>query len=164
MPHIVYTERSEAKRRFIRTDGALYVLLLAGAFGAIALSRVLADRLDVNRLYVQIGLYAVLLGTGYLIYRVRLVDYLYELYDGEFRAVYVVGSKQKPLISVSLSDVTEIGPFRKSDAKPTVRAYHGARENTTAVWFKKDGKPFVLYLNASETMKEKLAEAVHAKD
>ena len=87
MPHMVHTERVEPKRRYIRSDGALYVLLLLGAFGVIFLSRVLANRLSIHTLYVQIGLYALLLGTGYAIYRVRLVDYVYELYDTELRVL-----------------------------------------------------------------------------
>lgn len=163
-PHIVYTERSEPQRKLIRTDGALYVLLLLGTFAAIVLSRLLADTLDVNRLLVQMVLYAALLGTGYWIYRVRLVDYLYELYDTKLKVIRVVGKKQKPLLSVPLAAVTEVAPYRKTDAKPELQTFHGARDQTTAVWFLRDGERYVLCLNASDTMKEKLAEAVHAKE
>lgn len=164
MPHIVHTERCEPKRRFIRSDGALYVLLLIGVFGAIALSRVLAVRLGVNTLFVQIGLYAALLGAGYAIYRVRLVDYLYELYDTELRIVRVVGKKQTPMLTVPLDNIVEVGSYAKTDAKPTVRAHHGAREKTTAVWFTENGARYVLYICASDALKTKLTEATHAKE
>ena len=164
MPRIVHTERSEPKRRFIRTDGALYVLLLLGAFGVIFLSRVIEARFNVRRLYVQIALYAVLLGVGYLIYRARLVDYLYELYDTELRVVQSVGEKQKAILSVPLDAVTEVGPYRKTDATPVQRTYHGAREKTTAVRFTQEGKAFVLCLNASDTLRERLSEAINAKN
>ena len=162
MPHIVHTERTEQKRRFIRTDGALYVLLLLGAFAVIFLSHLLADRFGANKLLVQICLYAVLLGAGYLIYRARLIDYLYELYDTELRICEVVGEKQKQILSVPLGAVTEIGTYRKTDAKAERRAYHGAREKTTAVWFSMDGERYVVCLNASDALRKKLAEAVHA--
>jgi hypothetical protein len=162
--HIVHTERVEPKRRLIRSDGALYVVLLLGVFAAIFLSRVLANALGINTLLVQIVLYALLLGTGYAIYRMRLVDYLYELYDTELRVVQAVGVKRKPLISVPLDAVEKVGPFEKSDAKPEVRAFRGAKENTTAVWFIREGQRFVLCLNASDALKEKLTEAVHAKE
>ena len=162
MPHILYTERSEPKRRFIRTDGALYLVLLAGAFLAIFLSRLLADRLGISRLYVQIGLYAVLLGAGYLIYRIRLIDYIYELYDAEFCAVQAVGQKRKTILSVPLAEIGGIGPYRKTDARPAVRTFHGARKNTTAIWFERDGRRYVACVSVSDTMKEKLAEALHA--
>lgn len=164
MPHIVHTERTEPKRRLIRSDGALYVLLLLGTFGAIVLSHVLADRLHIHKLYVQIGLYAVLLGTGYWIYRARLVDYLYELYDTELKIIQAVGNRTKPILTVPLAAVTEVGTYRKTDAAPEQRTFHGAREKTTAVWFTRDGKPRVLCLNASDALKTKLAEAVHAKE
>jgi hypothetical protein len=164
MPHIVYTERSESKRRFVRTDGALYVLLLLGAFAVIVLSRVAANRFGISRLYLQVGMYALLLGAGYAVYRVRLVDYLYELYDTELRVLQAVGAKQKLLLSVPLGAVTEVGPYRKTDAKAVQRVFHGARETATAVWFLRDGKPFVLCLSASETMRKKLSEAVHAEE
>ena len=162
MPHIVHTERTEPKRRFIRTDGALYVLLLLGVFGAIFVSHFLADRFGLSKLYVQIGLYAILLGTGYWIYRARLVDYLYELYDTELRITQVVGNKQKLLLTVPLEAVTEAGLYRKTDAKPEPRTFHGARKNTTAIWFERDGRRYVACVSVSDTMKEKLAEALHA--
>ncbi len=161
-PHIVYTERISPKRRLIRSDGALYVVLLLGAFLAIFLSRVLAQRFGVLQIFVQIGLYAVLLGTGYWIYRTRLVDYLYELYDAELRVLQVVGAKQKTLLSIPLRAVEEVAPYRKTDARKAVRTFHGARESTVAVWYTEDGERYVACLNASDTMKEKLSEAAHA--
>ena len=164
MPHIVHTERVEPKRKFIRSDGALYVLLLLGVFAAIFLSRVLASALAINVLYVQIVLYAVLLGTGYWIYRARLVDYLYELYDAELRVLEIVGAKRKTLVTVPLTDVTAVGPFEKTDAKPEIRTFRGPRERTTAVWFTRGGQRFVVCLNASDALKEKLTEAVHAEN
>ena len=162
-PHIVHTERTEPKRRFIRSDGALYVLLLLGTFAAIFLSRLLADRLGVNKLYVQIGLYAVLLGTGYWIYRTRLVDYLYELYDTDLRVTQIVGNRQKQIVSVPLEAVTAVGAYRRTDAKPDQRTFHGAREKTTAVWYQKDGEQRVVCMNASDALRRKLSEAVHAE-
>lgn len=163
MPHIVHTERTEPKRRLIRTDGALYVLLLLGTFVAIFLSHVLASRLGVSKLYVQIGLYAILLGTGYWIYRVRLVDYLYELYDTDLRITQIVGNRQKPILSIPLDTVTEVGTYRKTDAKAERRTFHGAREKTTAVWFLQNGELHVVCMNASDALERKLSEAVHAK-
>lgn len=164
MPHIVHTERTEPKRGLIRTDGALYVVLLLGAIGAIVLSHFLSNRFGVNKLYVQIGLYAVLLGAGYAIYRVRLVDYLYELYDTELRVTRMVGEKRKPILSVPVGTITEVGPYRRTDAKPEQQTYHGAREKATAVWFVREGERYVLCLNASDALKAKLTEAVHAKE
>ena len=164
MPHIVHTERVEPKRGIVRSDGALYFLLLIGVFAAIFLSRVLANAFGIRTLYVQIGLYALLLGTGYWIYRVRLVDYLYELYDTELRIAQAVGTKQKPLLRVPFDAITKIGPFEKTDAKAEARAYHGSRERTTAVWFTRDGQRFVVCLNASDALKTKLTEAVHAAE
>ena len=163
MPHIVHTERTEPKRKLIRTDGALYVLLLLGTFAAIFLSHVLANRLGMNKLYIQMGLYAILLGTGYWIYRARLVDYLYELYDTELRITQIVGNRQKPILVVPLETITEIGAYRRTDAKSEQRTFHGMQEKTTAVWFTKDGELRVVCLNASDALERKLSEAVHAK-
>ncbi len=164
MPHIRHTERSSPSRRFIRSDGALYVLLLLGAFGAIALSRYAASRLNVNALWIQIALYAALLGTGYAIYRMRLVEFLYELYDTELRVVQVVGAKQKTLLTVPVERITEVGPYRKTDAKQDPGTFHGAREKTTAVWYTSENERRVLCLNASDALREKLTEAAHARE
>ena len=159
---VVYSERNAPKRRIVRSDGALYVLLLIGTFGAIALGYVLSKQLGIRRLYVQLALYAVLLAAGYAIYRLRLIDYLYELTDTEFRVTQAVGSKEKPILAVPLSAITEVGAYRQTDAIAEARTYRGSRDRTTAVWFTADGKTHIVCLNASDRLIEKLTEAAHA--
>ena len=114
----VYTERNAPKRAIVRSDGALYLLLLLFVFGTIALSHVLAKQFGIDRLYVQLGLYSVLLIVGYVIYRLRLVDYLYELTERELIVTQAVGSKQKRLAAVPFDAIEEIGAYRETDAKP----------------------------------------------
>ena len=162
MDRIVYTERNAPKRRIVRSDGALYVLLLLGTFGAIALGYVLARQFGIKRLYVQLALYAALLLIGYAIYRLRLVDYVYELTETELRVIQAVGSKQKPIAAVPLSAITEVGTYRRTDAATESRTFRGSKEGTTAVWFRSEGQLHVLCLNASDRLKELLSEAAHA--
>ena len=159
----VYTERNAPKRAIVRSDGALYLLLLLFVFGAIALSHVLAKQFGIDRLYVQLGLYTILLVVGYVIYRLRLVDYLYELTDRALIVTQAVGSKQKQLARVPFDAIDEIGAFRETDAKPASRAYRGKKSQTTAVWYTEAGQKYVLLLNASDVLKEKLTEAAHAQ-
>ena len=160
---IVYSERNAPKRAIVRSDGALYVLLLLFVFGAIALSHVLAKRFGINRLYVQLGLYAILLIVGYVIYQLRLVDYLYELTESELIVTQAVGSKQKRLAAVPFDAIEEIGAYRETDAKPAPCTYRGNKSQTTAVWYTEAGQKHVLLLNASDALKEKLTEAIHAQ-
>lgn len=159
---VVYAERNAPKRRIVRSDGALYLLLLLLTFGMIAGTYALSKALSVNRLYLQIGLYALLLAIGYAIYRLRLVDYLYELTTDALLVTQVVGSRQKRLVSVPFERITEIGAYRNSDAKAAPVAYRGRREATTAIWYTEAGERHVLLINASDTLKEKLTEAAHA--
>lgn len=159
---IVYSERNAPKRAIVRSDGALYVLLLIGTFAAIALGYVLSKQFGIKRLYVQLALYGVLLIGGYAIYRLRLVDYLYELTEGEFRVVQAVGSKQKPIVTVPLNSITEVGVYRQTDAAMEPRTFRGSREKTTAVWFVSEGKTHVVCLNPSDKLRELLSEAAHA--
>ncbi len=163
-PEIGYTERNTAKRRIIRSDGALYLLLLLLTFGLVALTYVLAQRLQINRLYLQIGLYAVLLAVGYAVYRLRLVDYLYELTDQALVVSQTVGNKQKRIAEIPFSAIEEIGAYRKDDAVQAISAYRGKKDEATAIWFREDGNRQILLLNASETLKEKLTEAMYARD
>jgi hypothetical protein len=160
---VIYAERNAPKRALVRSDGALYVLLLFLVFGAIALSHVLSKQFGINRLYVQLALYALLLIVGYAIYRLRLVDYLYELTEKELIVTQAVGSKQKRLAVVPLEAIAEVGAYRKTDAKPAANAYRGQKSQTTAVWYAEAGERYVLLLNASDTLKEKLSEAIHAQ-
>ena len=160
---VLYSERNAPKRTIVRSDGALYILLLLLVFGAIAMSHLLAKEFGINRLYVQLGLYAILLVVGYVIYRLRLIDYLYELTDRELIVTQAVGSKQKRFAVIPFDAMLEIGAFRESDAKPAPCAYRGKKTQTTAVWYTEAGERYVLLLNASDVLKEKLSEAIHAQ-
>ena len=157
-----YTERNAPKRLIVRSDGALYVLLLIGTLGAIYLAYTLSKQFGVKRLYVQLGLYAILLAVGYSIYRLRLIDYIYELSNTEFRVLQAVGEKQKAIVSVPLDSITEVGPYRETKAEKMPRTYRGARNRTTAVWYTAEGKTHVVCLNPSDKLKELLSEAAHA--
>ena len=161
-PNMHYTERNAPKRLIVRSDGALYVLLLVATIGAIFLAYTLSKQFGVKRLYVQLALYAVLLGIGYAIYRLRLIDYIYELTDTEFRVLQAVGEKQKPIVSVPLDAITEVGAYRKTDAAVEPRTYRGAKKNTTAVWYTAEGKTHVVCLNPSDKLRTLLSEAAHA--
>ena len=157
-----YTERNAPKRRIVRSDGALYFFLLLGTFLTIFLAYWLSKKYGVKRLYVQIALYGILLTVGYAIYRLRLIDYIYELTDTELRVLQAVGNKEKPIVAVPLCTITEIGAYRETDAVTEPRAYRGARKDTTAVWFAAEGKTHVVCLNATDRLKELLTEAAHA--
>ncbi len=160
---IVYSERNAPKRAVVRSDGALYVLLLLLVFVAIFLSHVLSKQFGINRLYVQLGLYAVLLIVAYAIYRLRLVDYLYELTAKELIVTQAVGSKQKRLAVVPFDSIVEINPYRRTEVKQELSAYRGKKTDTTAIWYSDAGERSVLLLNVSDTLKEKLTEAIDAQ-
>lgn len=159
---VKYVERNAPRRAIVRSDGALYVLLLIGTLGTIFLAYTLSRQFGVNRLYVQLGLYAVLLTVGFLIYRMRLIDYLYELTDTEFRVRQAVGSKEKPIVSVPLSSISEVGAYRKTDGRAEYRTYRGALERTTAVRYTVDGQAKAVFLNPSDRLLELLSEAADA--
>ena len=159
---IVYSERNAPKRAVVRSDGALYVLLLLMVFASILLSHMLSERFGIDRLYVQLGLYVLLLVVAYVIYRLRLIDYVYDLTESELIVTQAVGSKQKQLAIVPFASIEEIGAYRPSDAKPAPHTYRGKKENTTAIWYTESGERYVLLLNATDVLKEKLREATHA--
>ncbi len=159
-PRVIYTERNTPKRVVIRSDGALYAVLLLGTFLMIVLAYRLTARLGINRLYVQIGLYAALLGIGYLIYRVRLTEYVYELTEDTLIIQQAVGKRQRVLVSVPFSAIREIGPYLQTEVKREPRTYHGRRAFTTAIRFERENEDRIVLLRASDTLKEKLAEVV----
>ena len=157
-----YSERNAPKRAIVRSDGALYVLLLIGTLGAIFLAYTLSKQFGINRLYVQLGLYAVLLIAGFLIYRLRLVDYIYELTDTEFRVLQAVGNKEKPIVTVPLSAITEVGAYRETDGRPEFKTYRGALNRTKTVRYMAGEQMKTICLNPSDRLVELLSEAAHA--
>ena len=157
---LVHSELSEPAPRVIRSDGALYLVLLLGAVGCIALSRWLSDRFGLLRIWFQIGLYAGLLGTGYAIYRLRLVGYRYLLTDRELRIDQVVGKKIKPLLTVPLDNLIGEGPGEEGASDG--RTYTGRRRDAFCVRYRTDAGVRRLYLSCSETLRSLISEHIHA--
>lgn len=105
------SETVSPKRRLLRSDGALYVVLLAAAIGIIMLGNTLSTLWDLPRFYIQLTLYAILIALGYAVYRCCLVSFRYVLTDRMFSVSHVVGNKVKPEANLHLSDIVSIRPF-----------------------------------------------------
>ena len=154
-----YSELSEPKRRIIRSDAALFVLLLLGAIGCIALSHYLSDRFGVLRIIFQLSLYGVLLAGGYLIYRFRIVSYRYTLSDSQFLVTQVVGNRTKDLFTVPIEAIVSVGVDEHAISEG--RTYVGSRKNTFAVTYRKDGELRTLFLSGSDRLRELIEEQIH---
>lgn len=160
IPVFVHSEVSEPMRRVIRSDGALYLLLLLGAVGCILLSRWLAVRFGVLRLFVQAVLYAALLGAGYAVYRFRLVSYRYTLTDVDLTVHRLVGRKSALLADVPLDALLSVGADGEGVSDGST--YVGRRRDAFCVRYAKDGRVRALYLSASAELRALLTEKIHA--
>ncbi len=160
IPVFLHTEVSEPKRRIIRTDAALYLVLLFGAIGCIALSQWLSARFGVMRLVFQILLYAALFGMGYAFYRLRLVSFRYTLTSAELTVSQIVGRKETTLCAVPLSAIAALGAWEDGKGVYDGRTFAGRRSDALCVYYRKEAEPHVLCLSASETLRALLQERI----
>lgn len=161
-PQILYTELSEPKRRLLRSDAALYAVLLAGAIGCIALSRVLAARFGTMRLVFQIWLYAALFLGGYFVYRFRMVAFRYTLTPEGLTVHQSVGSRTTLLVSVPYDAIESVGPWQDGAGSFDGRTFIGKRADALCVLYRAGEERHALCLSASDRLRELLEERLHA--
>ncbi len=156
--NFVHTEVSEPKHRFVRSNAALYVLLLACVLAIILLGNKLALWLNIPRGTIQLILYGILFVLAFLIYRFRLTAFRYTLTDCDLFIGKITGKKEANLFVLPLDKISFVG-----DCSPDThaeRTYCGRRENTIKVTC--DGRDYLL--SATDTLKEKLIEHTRTVD
>lgn len=158
----IFMERAEPKRRFVRSDGALYVLLLICVFGVILLGNWLGAKYDLARFYVQISMYVLLLAAGYWVYRTQLVAFRYALTDRMLNVTRLVGRKERAEAHLHLSDITSVKPYaeaEKANLGKLRRLYAGTGQDLTAIVCREGGKTQTLLISLS---KENLGKLIAA--
>ena len=147
----VAMEVSAPKRRFVRSDAALYVLMLVAVLGVITAANALSARFNWPRLIVQVTLYVVLLALGYVVYRKFLMAYRYTLTERMLSVDRIVGKKERSESSVHLSDITAIRPYaeRRGEAGKLRSLFMGKRADTLAVTVVAAGSRETLLLSPS---------------
>lgn len=160
---ILYTELSEPKHRILRSDAAFYAVMLLGAIGCIALSRFLSAKFGGLRIFFQIGLYAILFGAGYCIYRFRMVAFRYTLTESALLVHQVVGTRTKPLYEVPFAMIASVGNRENLTGAYDGRTFIGKQEEAICVVYRSGEQTHLLYLSASDRLRTMLEERCHAE-
>lgn len=160
---LIHTEVVSPRRRFIRSDGAFFALLCCGAFLIISLGNGIISALGATALYVQIAMYTLLLGGGYLVYRYRLQQVRYTLTDGGFYISYVTGKGERPAAEAALEDIFYVGKYdpqrlKKEGCTRVPRLWVGKKENTLMLLYREQGKTRAMCISPGEELKKLLTE------
>ncbi len=160
---VIATEVAEPEKKHIRSEGALYALLVLGALFVIGFSNRLTTTLDLPPVLVQGVLYLLLLGLGYWVMRYRLTSHRYTLTDKAFFVTRLMGRSEKLMAEIPLQDIEYAGPYDGAKLKelgcrmgPNVRV--GQIENTTMLIYRAGEDLQCLCLSAGEELKGKLTE------
>lgn len=160
---VLATEVAAPKRKYIRSEGGLYALLVVGALAAIGLGNRLRVWLDLSPVLVQGTLYALLFLMGYWVLRYRLTGHRYTLTDKAFFVTRLTGKSEKLMAEVPLAAIEYAGPYNGAKLKelgcrmgPNVRV--GRIEDTTMLIYREDGALAALCLSAGEKLKGMLTE------
>ncbi len=160
---VIATEVAAPEKRYIRSEGALYALLVLAALLVIGLGNRVQALLDLPPVLVQGTLYGLLIVLGYWVMRYRLTSHRYTLTDRAFFVTRLTGKSEKLLAEIPLEAIEYAGPYDGAKLKalgcrmgPNVRT--GKLEETTMLLYREDGALRCLCLSAGETMKGKLTE------
>ena len=160
---VIVTEVAAPEKKHLRSEGALYALLVLGALVIIGLGNRIQTWLDLPPVLVQGVLYAGLIGLGYYVLRFRLTSFRYTLTDKAFFVSRLSGRSEKLVAEIPLDDIEYAGPYDGQKLKelgcrlgPSVRV--GKLEETTMLIYREDGTRQALCLSAKEELKGKLTE------
>lgn len=160
---VIVTEVAAPEKKHIRSEGALYVLLVLGALIVIGLGNRLMGVLELPPVLVQGTLYALLIGLGYWVMRYRLTSHRYTLTDKAFFVTRLTGRSEKLMAQIPLEAIEYAGPYDDAKRKelgcrmgPNVRT--GRIEESTMLIYREDGALQCLCLSAGEKLKGKLTE------
>ena len=161
--NVIATEVVAPEKKHIRSEGALYALLVVGALIVIGLGNRLTAALDLPPVLVQGTLYLLLIGLGWWVMRFRLTAHRYTLTDRAFFVTRLTGRSEKLIAEIPLEAIEFAGPYDGAKLKalgcrmgPNVRT--GKIEGTTMLLYREEGALQCLCLSAGETMKGKLTE------
>ena len=160
---VIATEVVSPEKKHIRSEGALYALLVVGALLAIGLGNRLQQLLDLPPVLVQGTLYTLLIGFGYWTVRYRLTSFRYTLTDRAFFVTKLAGKSEKLLVEVPLEAIEYAGPYDGAKLKELgCRMGHSVRvgriEDTTMLLYREEGALQALCLSAGDILKGKLTE------
>ncbi len=160
---VIATEVVAPEKKHIRSEGALYALLVVGALVIIGFGNRLQTLLDLPPVLVQGTMYALLIGLGYYVMRFRLTGHRYTLTDRAFFVTRLSGKSGRLMAEIPLDAIEYAGPYDGAKLKelgcrmgPNVRT--GKIEETTMLIYREDGALQCLCLSAGETLKGKLTE------
>ncbi len=160
---VIATEMAVPEKKFIRSEGALYALLVMGALLIIGLGNRLQALLDLPPVLVQGTLYALLVAFGYWVVRYRLTSFRYTLTDRAFFVTRLAGKSERMVAEIPLEAIEYAGPYDGAKAKelgcrmgPNVRV--SRIEDTTMLVYREEGARQCLCLSAGEKLKGKLTE------
>ena len=161
--NVIATEVVAPEKKHIRSEGALYALLVVGALLIIGFGNRLQTLLDLPPVLVQGTMYALLIGLGYYVMRFRLTAHRYTLTDRAFFVTRLSGKSEKLMAEIPLDAIEYAGHYDGAKLKelgcrmgPNVRT--GKIEETTMLIYREDGALQCLCLSAGETLKGKLTE------
>ena len=102
---VIATQVASPEKKHIRSEGALYALLVLGALLVIGLGNRLQAWLGLPPVLVQGVLYALLLALGYWVLRFRLTSHRYTLTDKAFFVTRLTGRSEKLIAEVPLESI-----------------------------------------------------------
>ena len=155
--HLIWSENSASKRHVLKNDIVFYFVLLLLVLGIITLGNYMLRRYNIPRLYIQLGLYALLFAAALFVYRRYLLEYRYILTDRMMSIDQIVGKKIRNAELFHLSDIVSIseGQWKTRGARK-LGSYGRGRYLLLTV--QNTGHRYELLISPTPILEEKLLE------
>lgn len=160
-PVLIHTETVAPEKRFIRTDGGLYTIMLLGVLFTVGFGSKLALAFNMDEQVMHWTLYGVLIILGIIIYRTRLLSWRYTLTSEGLFIDRLSGKNAKAELDIPLSCIEECVPYdkarlEKDGRKPGPNVRKGPKEQSFMVLYTEGGVKKCALISPSQTLRDKL--------
>ena len=157
---LIAIETVAPKRRFTRSTGAIYIILIALIIGCMSAGNLLYEKFFIPRYVTQPILYALIAAAAYFVYRRNYLRYRYTLTSDTLAIEQIGDSEEKTLAAIDLSTIRLIqhDTLNQRNNARTIYAYLPPRKNITWVLANEDGKETRYAISASSEFLDQLDE------
>lgn len=158
---LIHTELVAPEKRFIRTDGGLFAVLLIGVLFTVGFGSRLAILVRMDERAMHWTLYGLLFILGIVLSRTRLTSWRYSLTSEGFYVDRVAGKREKPEVEIPLSEIEYAGPFdaarlKSEGRKPGPNVRTGRKEDSLMVLYTHEGRKKAVCITPGKVLRDKL--------
>lgn len=162
---ILLHKESAARKRWIRSDGALFFAIIGVFLVLYAAMNVISNAANIPVQSLLPVVCILLLALAYFVYRNHILSYEYMLTSHQFAVSRVIGKRKPAAAQIPLGNILDIVPYAQLTEKKvkTTNAAACKKSESTAVVYRQNGRTCIVLISPSPELRDLLMKHCPAK-